>query len=108
MYSAFSERSPSAAAAPSARTTSGRRTFHRSLSSSRRRSKPARVTIAVEPSAGGRQRDTRTSALAPAEDAAEHAAHDRAPEPGRDAARRRLRRRLDHALAALVAPQEVV
>src|SRR6476646_4042319 len=105
MYSAFSERSPSAAASESAFTTSGRRTFQRSLNSSRRRSYPARVMIAVERSGGGRQRDI-ASALPAAEQAAQHATHDLSAQAGGHGARSRLCRRFHRALAALGSPQE--
>src|SRR5262245_1877388 len=56
MYSAFSERSPSAAASASARTTSGRRTRQSSSSSSLRRRWPSAVMIAVDGAAADRQR----------------------------------------------------
>src|SRR5688500_5350932 len=58
MYSAFSERSPSAAAAASALTTSGRFTRQSSSSSAFSRAWPSRVISAVLFSAGGRQRLT--------------------------------------------------
>src|SRR5690606_20798566 len=61
VYSAFSERSPSAAAAARALTTSGRRTRHSSSSSALSRACPAGVISAVLFSPGGRQRPTARS-----------------------------------------------
>src|SRR6185437_1339832 len=108
--SAFSERSPSAAAAASALTTSGRNSRQRWSSSALSVSNPARVMIAVERGAGGRHRDmlpTVTSALA-AENSAEHAAQDLPAELAAHGADGLLGHGFDHALATLGAEDRVV